>query len=127
MCCLVFRFWWAKIRGLTHIGDYEELEKFSRQKRSPIGYEVSYTGSNMLLDLFLGPSKWSIFQFEAQNSHHKCTALAFLYYMAWKLYLVYLIYVAICRSLYAAWKLQRSIKIHSQSSFGEQVSTLHGC
>jgi len=25
----------------------------------------------MLLDLFLGPSKWSIFQFEAQNSHHK--------------------------------------------------------
>jgi len=34
------QFWWAKIRGLTQIGDYEELEKFSKQRKSPIGYEV---------------------------------------------------------------------------------------
>lgn len=33
------QFWWAKIRGLAHIGDYEEMERFSKQKKSPIGYE----------------------------------------------------------------------------------------
>ncbi len=33
-------YWWAKIRGLAFIGDYEELERFSKQKKSPIGYEV---------------------------------------------------------------------------------------
>ncbi len=37
---LLSRFWWAKLRGLAHIGDYEEMERFSRQKKSPIGYEV---------------------------------------------------------------------------------------
>lgn len=35
------RFWWAKLRGLAIIGDYDEIERFSRQKKSPIGYEVS--------------------------------------------------------------------------------------
>lgn len=35
------RFWWVKIRGLAEVGDYEELEKFSKQKKSPIGYEVN--------------------------------------------------------------------------------------
>lgn len=34
------RFWWVKIRALAEVGDYEELEKFSKQKKSPIGYEV---------------------------------------------------------------------------------------
>ena len=34
------RFWWAKVHGLCAIGDFEELERFSRQKKSPIGYEV---------------------------------------------------------------------------------------
>lgn len=33
------QFWWAKLRGLAHIGDYEELERFSKQRKSPIGYE----------------------------------------------------------------------------------------
>jgi hypothetical protein len=33
------QFWWAKVRGLCAIGDFEELERFSRQKKSPIGYE----------------------------------------------------------------------------------------
>lgn len=37
----VSRYWWAKIRGLAAIGDYAELERFSKQKKSPIGYEVS--------------------------------------------------------------------------------------
>ena len=37
----VCRYWWAKIRGLASIDDYEELEKFSKQKKSPIGYEAS--------------------------------------------------------------------------------------
>lgn len=38
---LVCRYWWAKIRGLASIDDYEELERFSKQKKSPIGYEAS--------------------------------------------------------------------------------------
>jgi hypothetical protein len=33
------QFWWAKLRALCFIGDFEELERFSRQKKSPIGYE----------------------------------------------------------------------------------------
>jgi hypothetical protein len=33
------QFWWAKLRALCAIGDFEELERFSRQKKSPIGYE----------------------------------------------------------------------------------------
>ena len=28
------------MRALCSIGDFEELERFSRQKKSPIGYEV---------------------------------------------------------------------------------------
>jgi hypothetical protein len=39
MCIASQRYWWAKVSGLGAIGDYEELEKFSRQKKSPIGYE----------------------------------------------------------------------------------------
>lgn len=31
------RFWWLKIRSLAEIGDWEELERFSKEK-SPIGY-----------------------------------------------------------------------------------------
>ena len=38
--CFLNRFWWVKIRALAQVGDYEELEKFSKQKKSPIGYEV---------------------------------------------------------------------------------------
>ena len=40
--CVCGRFWWAKLRGLAHIGDYEELERFSKQRKSPIGYEVCW-------------------------------------------------------------------------------------
>lgn len=40
--------------------------------------------------------------------------------------MLHILYIAICRSLYAAWKLQRGVKVHSQSSSGEQVSTIHG-
>ena len=40
--CLI-RYWWAKIRGLASVGDFEELERFSKQKKSPIGYEVCNT------------------------------------------------------------------------------------
>ena len=40
---VVCRYWWAKIRALSAIGDYEELERFSRQRKSPIGYEVRLT------------------------------------------------------------------------------------
>ncbi|XP_043916624.1 vacuolar protein sorting-associated protein 16 homolog [Protopterus annectens] len=32
------RFWWLKISALAESGDWEELEKFSKSKKSPIGY-----------------------------------------------------------------------------------------
>ncbi|XP_032879449.1 vacuolar protein sorting-associated protein 16 homolog [Amblyraja radiata] len=32
------RFWWLKIAALAEKGDWEELEKFSKSKKSPIGY-----------------------------------------------------------------------------------------
>jgi hypothetical protein len=33
------RYWWIKIRALAELGAWEALEKFSRDKSSPIGYE----------------------------------------------------------------------------------------
>jgi len=35
-----FRYWWIKIHALAEIGEWMELEKFSRNKKSPIGMEV---------------------------------------------------------------------------------------
>ncbi|KYO29943.1 vacuolar sorting-associated protein 16-like protein [Alligator mississippiensis] len=32
------RFWWLKISSLAECGDWEEMEKFSKSKKSPIGY-----------------------------------------------------------------------------------------
>lgn len=32
------RFWWMKIQSLAHLDDWIELEKFSKSKKSPIGY-----------------------------------------------------------------------------------------
>ncbi|KFP03155.1 Vacuolar protein sorting-associated protein 16, partial [Calypte anna] len=32
------RYWWLKISALATRGDWEEMEKFSRSKKSPIGY-----------------------------------------------------------------------------------------
>uniref|UniRef100_A0A663NFC1 Vacuolar protein sorting-associated protein 16 homolog n=1 Tax=Athene cunicularia TaxID=194338 RepID=A0A663NFC1_ATHCN len=34
------RYWWLKISALANRGDWEELEKFSKSKKSPIGYLV---------------------------------------------------------------------------------------
>ncbi|KAM9960253.1 hypothetical protein ACTFIW_009381 [Dictyostelium discoideum] len=33
------RFWWIKIKALSIMNDWEELMKFSKEKKSPIGYE----------------------------------------------------------------------------------------
>ncbi|KAK2188750.1 hypothetical protein NP493_123g03022 [Ridgeia piscesae] len=33
------RYWWLKISALAQAGDWLELEKFSKSKKSPIGYE----------------------------------------------------------------------------------------
>ncbi|KAG2182766.1 hypothetical protein INT44_005746 [Umbelopsis vinacea] len=33
------RFWWIKLQGLVETRDWEELEKFAKSKKSPIGYE----------------------------------------------------------------------------------------
>ncbi|XP_019850373.1 PREDICTED: vacuolar protein sorting-associated protein 16 homolog [Amphimedon queenslandica] len=32
-------FWWAKLRALASVANFEEIERFSKQKKSPIGYE----------------------------------------------------------------------------------------
>eukprot|EP00163_Fabomonas_tropica_P009719 TRINITY_DN19584_c0_g1_i1.p1 TRINITY_DN19584_c0_g1~~TRINITY_DN19584_c0_g1_i1.p1 ORF type:complete len:262 (-),score=75.70 TRINITY_DN19584_c0_g1_i1:92-877(-) len=32
------RYWWLKVRALTHTHDWEALEKFAKEKKSPIGY-----------------------------------------------------------------------------------------
>ncbi|XP_074003457.1 vacuolar protein sorting-associated protein 16 homolog isoform X2 [Numenius arquata] len=32
------RYWWLKISALANRGDWEEMEKFSKSKKSPIGY-----------------------------------------------------------------------------------------
>jgi len=32
------RFWWIKIKALAHIRDWASLEKFAKEKKSPIGY-----------------------------------------------------------------------------------------
>ena len=34
------RYWWTKIQALGAARSWEELEKFSKNKKSPIGYEV---------------------------------------------------------------------------------------
>lgn len=32
------RFWWVKIKALTAVKDWESLDKFAKEKKSPIGY-----------------------------------------------------------------------------------------
>ncbi|KFO80912.1 Vacuolar protein sorting-associated protein 16, partial [Cuculus canorus] len=34
------RYWWLKLSALANRGDWEEMEKFSKSKKSPIGYLV---------------------------------------------------------------------------------------
>lgn len=41
------RLWWLKLTALADLEDWEELEKFSKSKKSPIGYLVRH-----------GPSLW---------------------------------------------------------------------
>ncbi|ETE56711.1 hypothetical protein L345_17577, partial [Ophiophagus hannah] len=36
--CYLDRFWWLKISALAEQGAWEDLEKFSKSKKSPIGY-----------------------------------------------------------------------------------------
>ncbi|KAG8236730.1 hypothetical protein J437_LFUL014226 [Ladona fulva] len=33
------RFWWLKVVGLAELGEWAELEKFSKSRKSPIGFE----------------------------------------------------------------------------------------
>lgn len=33
-----FRYWWLRIQSMAHLNDWAELEKFSKSKKSPIGY-----------------------------------------------------------------------------------------
>lgn len=34
------RYWWLKLKSLSKKDEWEELEKFSKTKKSPIGYLV---------------------------------------------------------------------------------------
>lgn len=33
------RFWWMKLKALVEVREWDELDRFSKQKKSPIGYE----------------------------------------------------------------------------------------
>lgn len=35
---LLIRYWWLKIKALAEMGDWEVLEKFSKEKKPPIGF-----------------------------------------------------------------------------------------
>ena len=41
MHCVVFRFYWLKVRSLAESHNWLELDKFSKARKSLIGYEVS--------------------------------------------------------------------------------------
>ena len=46
---LSHRLWWLKLTALADLEDWEELEKISKSKKSPIGYLVSWGPSFHLL------------------------------------------------------------------------------
>lgn len=39
---LIFRYWWTRLTVLAKQEDWNELEKLSKLKKSPIGYEVKH-------------------------------------------------------------------------------------
>lgn len=41
------RYWWLRILSLAALGDWTELDKFAKSKKSPIGYEVC-----LIVDLY---------------------------------------------------------------------------
>ena len=41
MHCVVFRFYWLKVRSLAESHNWLELDKFSKARKSLIGYEVT--------------------------------------------------------------------------------------
>jgi len=45
---LIFRYWWARLSILAKQEDWNELEKLSKIKKSPIGYEVKKTRLNLI-------------------------------------------------------------------------------
>lgn len=40
LCLYLCRYWWLKLKSLAEKEEWEELEKFSKSKKSPIGYLV---------------------------------------------------------------------------------------
>ena len=36
------RFWWIKIKAFAEMREWDELDKLSKSKKSPIGYEVYF-------------------------------------------------------------------------------------
>lgn len=54
----LWRYWWLKLKSLAEKEEWEELEKFSKTKKSPIGYLVR-TKRFMLSDLLLCPGNVS--------------------------------------------------------------------
>ena len=34
------RFWWLKLKATVEVKDWDELDRFSKTKKSPIGYGV---------------------------------------------------------------------------------------
>lgn len=46
------RYWWLKLKALAEKEEWDELEKFSKTKKSPIGYLVR-TKLPLVLTVFL--------------------------------------------------------------------------
>lgn len=69
------RFWFAKITVLSEMHEFVELEKFSKSKKSPIGYEVSISRFDIrdevnadVIDLFRVTHSQSIMLFPCSHS-----------------------------------------------------------
>lgn len=62
----VLRYWWLKISALANRGDWEEMEKFSKSKKSPIGYLVG-AGGDAALPRGAAPAGWQGARAEARG------------------------------------------------------------
>ena len=54
---LLTRYWRLKIEALAESSNWIELEKFSKSKKSPIGYEVSFVNSSVHCARLYGPTR----------------------------------------------------------------------
>ena len=53
------RVWWIHVQALAAMNDWEELERFARSRKSPIGYEVrQWTLNKINIDMWMESHLW---------------------------------------------------------------------